>query len=465
MSLQARRNSLFKSSISIKSIGDSVQKFSKSLKGARKSADNSIKTIRQSNIFKRTLVRSDNLYFRRRQENIRRKDREDELEASSVQGAPKTQCSILAKSTRGFLGRMLDFVGILLIGWAIQNLPKIISGINGLIKRISSVTGILSLFVEGIQFVLGGIGTLIQNSLSSLLRFDFLSQQKEIESGLEGANTGITQAREELNTSAQQFADPASYGLPEPPGFDMEAPQEQEQNDASVKTGQAEKMTENIPPEAEEKNKELGKKFDDAIEKKKEEEGEVVQGEAEDVEGKESDVGKFLQEAEPSGGGGEGGGGGKTPPSGGDIPDPQDELKKKQKEALSYPKNRRNRGNRSRSSSFLGTPDSVENINQSVTSESTTLASVGTYDPDFEGGKDGSRKVDLSSLVNPSKKEVNIKTDRKSKSKIMIIEKPGMNMPSGGMGSSGSGGGSTIAAVKDEQMVMKMQSTSTLKYT
>ena len=86
MSLQARRNSLFKSSISIKSIGDSVQKFSKSLKGARKSADNSIKTIRQSNIFKRTLVRSDNLYFRRRQENIRRKDREDELEASSVQG-------------------------------------------------------------------------------------------------------------------------------------------------------------------------------------------------------------------------------------------------------------------------------------------------------------------------------------------------------------------------------------------
>ena len=47
----------------------------------------------------------------------------------------------------------------------------------------------------------------------------------------------------------------------------------------------------------------------------------------------------------------------------------------------------------------------------------------------------------------------------------MIIEKPGMNMPSGGMGSSGSGGGSTIAAVKDEQMLMKMQSTSTLKYT
>ena len=46
MSLQSRRNSLFKSSISIKSIGDSVQKFSKSLRGARKNADQAIKTIR-----------------------------------------------------------------------------------------------------------------------------------------------------------------------------------------------------------------------------------------------------------------------------------------------------------------------------------------------------------------------------------------------------------------------------------
>ena len=113
MSIQSRRNSLFKSSISIKSIGDSVQKFSKSLRGARKNADQAIKTIRQKNIFKRSLVRNDDLYFRKRQENIRRKDREDELEASSVQGAPKTQGTILGKSTRGFLGRILDFLGIL----------------------------------------------------------------------------------------------------------------------------------------------------------------------------------------------------------------------------------------------------------------------------------------------------------------------------------------------------------------
>ena len=454
MSLQARRNSLFKSSISIKSIGDSVQKFSKSLRGARKNADESIKTIRQSNIFKKGLIRNDDLYFRKRQENIKRKDREDELEASSVQGAPKTQGNILTKSTRGFLGRMLDFVGVLLIGWAIQNLPRIISGINGLIKRISSVTGILSLFVEGIQFVLGGIGTLLQNALSSLLRFDFLTQQKEIEDGLGNANTSLTQARQELNTAASDFQDPESYGLPEPPGFDLE-PKQQEQ-EATVETQSIE-----ATPELTEKEKIIDQQLDEVVEGKGESKGEVVQGDAEDIEGKESDVGKFLQEAEPSTGGG---GAPASTSSGGEesISDPRDLIEKQKKAVTSEKTSRRNKRGRSRSSSFLETPDSINNINQSVTSPTTTLATVDKYDPDF---KKGSREVDLSSIMSPSKKEVNIETKRKSKSKIMIIEKPGATMPSGGMPSRGSGGSNIVSAVNDEKMLMKMQSTSTLKFT
>ena len=461
MSLQSRRNSLFKSSISIKSIGDSVQKFSKSLRGARKNADQAIKTIRQKNIFKRSLVRNDDLYFRKRQENIRRKDREDELEASSVQGAPKTQGTILGKSTRGFLGRILDFLGILLIGWAITNLPKIIQGIEGLIKRISSVTGILSLFVDGIKFVLGGIGTLLQNAISSLLRFDFLTQKKEVESGLESANTGLAQARNELNTAASEFQQPENYGLPNPPGFDLDNQQEaQSKNDAKGDLSMGDGLGTQEPSNL----NELKKQIDDKLEEGQEqEEDEVVQGDADDVEGVQSDLESFLTESE--GGGGEGGSS-SSPSGGADVADPTDELKKKQKEVLSYPKNRRNRRNRSRSSSFLGTPDSVDNISQSVTPESSTmLASVGSYDPDFEGGQDGSRKVNLSSLVTPSKKEVNIQTDRKSKNRVMIIEKPVQTASSGGGGMSGSGSSSSIPEVNDEKLLMKMQSTSTLKYT
>ena len=462
MSIQSRRNSLFKSSISIKSIGDSIQKFSEGLRSARKNADETIKTSRQKNIFKRKLIRNDNIFFRKRQENIKRKDREDELEASSTQGVPKTQGSILAKSTRGFLGRMLDFIGILLIGWAIQNLPKIISGINGLIKRISSVTGILSLFVDGIKFVLGGIGTLLQNAISSLLRFDFLTQKKEVESGLESASTGLAQARNELNTAASEFQQPENYGLPNPPGFDLDNQQEaQSKNDAKGDLSKGDGLEAQEPSNL----NQLKKQIDDKLEEGQEqEEDEVVQGDADDVEGVQSDLESFLTESE--GGGGEGGSS-ESPSGGADVADPTDELKKKQKEALSYPKRNTGRNrNRNRSSSFLGTPDSVDNISQSVTPESSTmLASVGSYDPDFEGGQDGSRKVNLSSLVTPSKKEVNIQTDRKSKNRVMIIEKPVQTASSGGGGMSGSGSSSSIPEVNDEKLLMKMQSTSTLKYT
>ena len=459
MSLQSRRNSLFKSSISIKSIGDSVQKFSKSLRGARKNADQAIKTISQKNIFKRSLVRNDDLYFRKRQENIRRKDREDELEASSVQGAPKTQGTILGKSTRGFLGRILEFLGILLIGWAIQNLPRIIKGIEGLIKRISSVTGILSLFVDGIKFVLGGIGSIITNALSSLMRFDFLTQKKEIEAGVEGATTGLASSVNEINQASADFQNAENFGLPEPPGFDLDNEQEQDSKEEAAKFD-----SQNMEEPAE--LKEAKNKFAEKFEKSQEQEGEgeeIIQGDSDDIEGVKNDLEASLTADE----GGAGGGGGSSPAAAGgsDVTDPRDELKKKQKEALSYPKKRDDRGrSRTRSSSFLETPETVENISQSVTPTTTTLPLADKYDPDFEGSVDGKRKVDLSSLVTPSKKEVNIETDRKSKNKVMIIEKPMQTASSGGMTSGGSSS-SSIPEVRDEQMLMKMQSTSTLKYT
>ena len=455
MSIQKRRNSLFKSSISIRSIGDSLQSFSDGLVAARRNSDETIKTIRQRNIFKRNSIRNDNKYFRQRQENIKRKAREDELEASSVQGVPKTQGNILAKSTRGFLGRMLDFIGILIIGWAITNLPKIINAIQGLIKRISSVTGILSLFVDGIKFVLTGIGTAIQGAISNLLRFDFLKTKTDVEQGLEGANTGLFQARSELELAGQQFADSETFGLPDPPAFETDKPQRVRDKEG-VEEKKAVLQNEGTEAEVEQKSKDIDKIIETGLGQT---EDQVVEGDADDVEGVSSELDSFLQESE----GGTTGGSSSSTPGGTTIADPRDELKKKQKDALTRDsKSRRNRRGRTTSSSFLGTPESVDNISQSVTPQGNTLASVDQYDPDFQTG---SRKVDLSSLVTPTKKEVNIPSNRKSKNKIMIIEKQNNNanqsisMPS-------SGGSKTIVkAVDDEKLLMKMQSTSTLKYT
>lgn len=459
MSIEKRRNSLLKSSLSIRSISESVNKFREGLTSARISADNTVKKLRQSNIFKRNLIRNDNKYFQQRQENVRRKEREDELEASSVQGVPKTQGTILAKSTRGFLGRILDFLGILLIGWAITNLPKIISGIQGLIKRISSITGILGLFVDGIKGVVLGIGQIAGDALKNILRLDFLGQKKEIEKTTEDAQAGLQKSSQELIQSANDFASDENakrIGL-EPPTFNQPTPEERENGINSQQQIQNDAAVESMFQQEDEIDKEIKSlQVTDSRD-------ETTEGTADDIEGVEQELEAGLKTDPPL----KGSGGG-TPESASQgsetVVDPRDELKKKQAELISGQNNRKTRRRRRNTkSTFLGTPDSVKNINQSVASNSQS---------EYRGEVVASIEITdemKSQVLNPVKKELADKVTgkRKSKTKIYLVEKAvAVNTSqSEGMPMSGGTSPSINKKVNEEKMLMDMQSTSTLKYT
>ena len=151
MSIRRRINSLLKSSISINTIRDSVVKFNDGLTKANTTSGQIVQQTNERNNFKRSLIGKDNEFFRRRRENVNRKAREDELEAASVQGIAARQGTVSSRSTKGFLGRIIDFFGIVLIGWFVTQLPKILKGIQSLIKRISKAVNILTGFVSGIQ--------------------------------------------------------------------------------------------------------------------------------------------------------------------------------------------------------------------------------------------------------------------------------------------------------------------------
>ena len=207
MSLKARRDALLKSSISINSIRDTVQKFNKGLERAKKNAAEIVKNTKESNLFKKSLISKDNNFFRIRRENIRRKDREDEIEAASLQGPAKQKGSILAKSTRGFLGRLLDFVGILLIGWAITNLPKIIAALSGVIKLIRRVTSILGAFVNTIKNIVVGIGQVVSDALSKIPTFDFQKNKQGIEENINRAAGGLVKLDQQLVQTSNDYTD------------------------------------------------------------------------------------------------------------------------------------------------------------------------------------------------------------------------------------------------------------------
>ena len=460
MSISARRNSLLKSSISIKSIGDTASSFFKGFRLARKNANEIVENTRESNKFKSTLIRQDNIFFRRRQENIRRKDREDELEASSVQGAPKTQGAILAKSSRGFLGRILNFIGILLIGWAIENLPKILNGIQSLIRNITKVGGILGSFVDGVKNILGGIGTLIGETISKLTGFDFLAGKKEVEDGLESTQTNVLKAQNELAESANLFSDAENFGLPEPPGFDV--PTETTVNAQKDETGTTDPLEKD---QLETSEKEIDSSIEGISNNLSVGEGEEVieednvEGEntSEDnlIEGIATEVGE-LNAKDPIGKDSGSSSSDTSAVSGEALQDPRDLLRKKQEESIKS-KRRRRRG-----SSFLGTPDSVNNINQRVAS---SKLDTDTYRGEVVASIEITDEMKAAAL-NPVKKDINVQGQRKSKNTVVIVEKPVEIASSSASGmTSGSKSSIVTQGVNEEKMLLKMQSTSTLKYT
>ena len=206
MSVEDRRDSLRKSSIGIDSIRKSITKLSQGLVAIGNNSRELLKQTRKTNQLKSKLIRQDAEFFKRRRENALRKQREDELEASTITGVTKRQGSLVQKSTRGFLGRILDFIGILILGWAITNLPKIISAFQKLFGFIRRTVGILTGFVSGIKNFLVGIGTGIDNFLDIFRRFNFAEDDKKIRDEFEKTENNLSKLNKEFIEGAESFA-------------------------------------------------------------------------------------------------------------------------------------------------------------------------------------------------------------------------------------------------------------------
>lgn len=214
MSVQKRRNSLLKSSISINSIRSSVANFTEGLVRSRETASEIVKKTNENNKFKRTLIGKDNGFFAKRRENARRRQREDELEASTVQGTTKRQGNVVSRSTKGFLGRILDFFGIVLIGWFVNTLPQILKSIQGLIKRIQGVITTLTNFMDSIGDFLTNIGTGISQAIQQLSSgIDLGLLRRQNEESLESANDNLNKVRRDMLTTGILYNNPANAGL------------------------------------------------------------------------------------------------------------------------------------------------------------------------------------------------------------------------------------------------------------
>ena len=192
MSIRDRRNAALKSSISINSIRNAVSSFADGLRKSQKETNEIIDRQQKTNVFKRSLIRNDNKFFGRRRENVLRKQREDEIEASSLQGSTKRQGSIAQKSTRGFLGRILDLVGIVIIGWFTTKLLPILPKLTGLITLVIKLLSVGKTFTDAISTFVVDMQEGISKQFSKIPRKNELEEvQTESLKGLEETSNRV----------------------------------------------------------------------------------------------------------------------------------------------------------------------------------------------------------------------------------------------------------------------------------
>ena len=161
------------SSLNLSKINKAVGNITDTVRKSKLLIENINKKVGESNERIRTKISNSAKLFQRRQQAVRRRIREDLIEASGIGGALRRANKIVSSSTRGFLGRILDFVGTILVGWAIVNIPKIVDGVEKLMKRLKKFFNIITGFTTKLTEIFTNFSSELSGIFSNLLQVDF----------------------------------------------------------------------------------------------------------------------------------------------------------------------------------------------------------------------------------------------------------------------------------------------------
>tara|TARA_R100000231_G_scaffold3542_1_gene6315 strand:+ start:1809 stop:3089 length:1281 start_codon:yes stop_codon:yes gene_type:complete len=209
-----------RSTINLDSINKSLSGLTESIKGAQKQSEQISENVQKRNREKREGLSMSSKLFARRRDNQRRKEKEDLLEASGVMSSLRAGRRMIQRTTKGFLGRILDFLATVLIGWTIMNLPKIIKLAEGVMKRLKKYFDVLNKFVSNTQLFFTDLGNKFKEVLTLLTAVNFepfLSQVKTFMKKIQDSFTSITintvkTVRKFLDRSDQEIANEIGIG-------------------------------------------------------------------------------------------------------------------------------------------------------------------------------------------------------------------------------------------------------------
>ena len=184
----SRTNRLLnQNSNSIGNIQESLNQFGVGIRKANSASSVIIKELTAGNKAKKDAISVRRSLFEKRREAVRRREKEDLIEAGSIQTINQSATRKISGSTRGILGRIMGFVGTVFLGWFLKNVPEIIKKSQALIERMNEVRLTLTEWVE--------------NTLSSLKTFT--TNLVGVRTSFE--NVGLDAAADEQDKESQKL--------------------------------------------------------------------------------------------------------------------------------------------------------------------------------------------------------------------------------------------------------------------
>lgn len=168
------------SSINLNSINKSVSGITETISKTKATTEDISKKIGDTNNRITNNISNSAKLFQLRRSAVKRRERESIIEASGIGGATRRIGRVLGESTKGFFSRVLEFLATIIVGWMVLNLPKIIKGVQDLIKRIQKFITIVTNFTNGLIQSFTDFGVKLSEIKSNILSFNLEPLNKRI---------------------------------------------------------------------------------------------------------------------------------------------------------------------------------------------------------------------------------------------------------------------------------------------
>ena len=203
----------YKSSLKISSLSRTIDSVNKIFGSVQETTSTIADTLTKQGDQKRKILSDSSKYFLARREAVRKREQESLIEASSLGGTIKRTGRVVMDSTKGFLGRILDFTGTLLVGWLLTNLPRIIDGAKKLIERMQKIITTLTNVVTNVTDFLFTFGTTLGEVFTQVVSFNFGGIKDTVVDGMNRMNQSIMKLEKEVMFSINLLTRPLDFGF------------------------------------------------------------------------------------------------------------------------------------------------------------------------------------------------------------------------------------------------------------